>query len=370
MYSIKFACPQSKVNLQGESKIQLWVNVDGVRCTCNLQMRCSPLRFNKMLCATKSNAVQQFCNNVRDSINGYILHYPNATAKDIVEYVNNGFTIKQHIYSLNDLIKDCWSNVMYSDISDTSKYRYKYTYKLLLEVIDGSVDVNSITNSDIVRFRNYLINTYKYQTETLAGYLKRVKALFEYGVKNGKMQLNPFMDMKIKREIKEVTPLTRRELDIITSKQFVSDRLNNVRDIFLFSCYTGLSFVDLSSLSVDDIIDEKGVKFIRKKRQKTNVQFIIPLSNKAIALLEKYDYQLPCISNQKTNQYLKEIADVCGINQTLHFHLARHTALTMMLEQGVPIEIVAKIAGHKNIRQTQHYSKVNENMVLKYASVI
>ena len=83
---------------------------------------------------------------------------------------------------------------------------------------------------------------------------------------------------------------------------------------------------------------------------------------------EKYNYNLPVISNQKTNAYLKEIGDCAGIKKNLHFHLARHTALTMMLSNGVPIEIVAKIAGHTNIRQTQHYAKVAEQRVLAYAS--
>ena len=145
-------------------------------------------------------------------------------------------------------------------------------------------------------------------------------------------------------------------------------RLDKVRDCFLFSCYTGLSFCDMATLSMDDIQTNGTVHYIKRNRAKTDVQYIIPLSDKAMSILVKYGFNLPVISNAKTNAYLKEIQTLAGIEKNLHFHLARHTALTLMLQNGIPIEIVSKIAGHTKIRQTQHYAKVMENTVLSYAA--
>lgn len=370
MYSVSFTCPESRIDCNGVSKIMVWVTIDGERSTTYLDMKTRPSNFKQQLVSKKSNVVNTYCNRVRDYINEYIMYNPECRVKEVIEYIKNNFKVVNKVYTLNNLVEDYYTMVRgrANEITTRTIYRYKYTFDLLLGCIDGNTDVNKITQADIIKFRSYLINEYKYQTETLAGYLKRVKALFEFGFKNNNVSRNPFGDLKIKRENKEVIALTKEELRRIEKKVFTSDRLNSVKDCFLFSCYTALSYVDMSNLTESDIYDNGEVQYISLNRQKTRQKSIIPLSNKAIALLQKYDYKLPQISNQKTNEYLKEIADLCGIDKHLHFHIARHTALTLMLENNIPIEVVSKIAGHSNIRQTQHYAKVNENMVLKYAS--
>ena len=161
---------------------------------------------------------------------------------------------------------------------------------------------------------------------------------------------------------------------MITEKRFVSERLNQVRDVFLFSCYTGLAYADVNKLKRSEIstgIDSQ--KWIFTTRQKTDTASRIPLLPVALDLLKKYeDYPacinegklLPVLSNQKMNAYLKEIADVCGIQKELTFHIARHTfATTVTLANGVSIESVSKMLGHKNIRTTQHYAKILDSTV-------
>lgn len=124
--------------------------------------------------------------------------------------------------------------------------------------------------------------------------------------------------------------------------------MNNVRWLFLFQCYTGLAYTDLATLTKEDIKDG----MIIKRRKKTKVQSIIPILEVTKQILEMYDYKLPILSNQKYNAYLKEIADICGINKELHTHLARHTMATICLNNGIDINVIAKILGHSSTRIT------------------
>ena len=121
----------------------------------------------------------------------------------------------------------------------------------------------------------------------------------------------------------------------------------------------------MANLVQSDIQCEDGMYFVRKARQKTGVVFFTVLNDEAMNILKKYDYHLPILSNQKYNSYLKEIADICNINKSLHSHIARHTCATQLLNDGMPIEIVAKVLGHTNTRQTMHYAKLMDKTVLK-----
>ena len=147
------------------------------------------------------------------------------------------------------------------------------------------------------------------------------------------------------------------------------ERLEKVRDIFLFSCFTGMAYIDVKTLGQDDIvIDTNGDKWIKTTRKKTKTRSSIPLLPVADAILEKYAAHpnvlmgkglLPVLTNQKSNAYLKEIADLCGIKKNLTTHLARHTfATTVTLTNGVPIESVGRMLGHRSLKTTQIYAKV------------
>jgi integrase len=163
--------------------------------------------------------------------------------------------------------------------------------------------------------------------------------------------------------------LTQQELDAITNKKFVVERLTQVRDVFVFCCYTGLSYADVKKLRRNEIgIGMDGDKWIFTSRQKTDTSSRIPLLPLALQLLNRYQDHpqcenqgllLPVLSNQKMNAYLKEIADLSNVFKHLTFHLARHTfATTVTLANNVPIETVSKMLGHTNIKTTQHYAKI------------
>jgi site-specific recombinase XerD len=165
--------------------------------------------------------------------------------------------------------------------------------------------------------------------------------------------------------------LTKEELSAIENKKFTIERLQVVKDLFLFSCYTGLAYIDTMNLTAGNIV--KGIDgndWLITSRQKTDTDVRIPLLPQAEELIKKYHNHpkavnygtlFPIISNQKMNAYLKEIADLCNINKAITFHIARHTfATTVTLSNGVPIESVSKMLGHTTIRSTQVYAKVVE----------
>ncbi len=187
---------------------------------------------------------------------------------------------------------------------------------------------------------------------------------------------NPFMQITIRMERVDREYLTDVELEMLREKEFKINRLQRVKDIFVFCCYTGLAYADVERLSADHLQHsiEGSKKIILKiKRKKTAVPCRIPLLPFAIDILKKYEDDpycihrgvlLPTLTNQKMNAYLKEIADLCGIKKELTTHLARHTfATTVTLAQGIPIWIVQKMLGHANIQSTQVYARVLDTSI-------
>ena len=180
---------------------------------------------------------------------------------------------------------------------------------------------------------------------------------------------DPFSEFSTTQKEVEIVPLYADELNAIQNKSFSIDRLTLVKDIFIFSCYTGLAYVDVGNLKRSQIVyGVDGEQWIITKRQKTETPQRVPLLVPALEILDKYKdhpkctekgFALPILTNQKMNAYLKEIADTCGIDKKLTFHIARHTfATTVTLSNGVPIETVSKMLGHKSLKQTQHYAKI------------
>lgn len=189
-----------------------------------------------------------------------------------------------------------------------------------------------------------------------------------------RLDKNPFVNYKAKVKEVERAYLVQEEIQAIVDKEFATERLNQVKDIFLYSCFTGLAYIDVKQLTRSNIgLGIDGGKWIFTNRQKTDTRSNISLLPIAEEILDKYKQHpqclnegklLPVLSNQKMNSYLKEIADLCEINKELTFHIARHTfATTVTLTNGVPIESVSKMLGHKNLRTTQHYAKILDKKV-------
>ena len=236
------------------------------------------------------------------------------------------------------------------------------------------IDIRKLDYEFVTELEFWYKSIQHVEHNTTMKYIACVKKMAIRALRNGWLQRDPFIGFNMAlREVERVA-LTAEELERMAVKSFAIDRLNQVRDIFLFSCYTGLAYADLQKLKRAEIttgID--GGKWIFTRRQKTDTPSRIPLLPVAQQILEKYldhplcrekDKVLPILSNQKMNQYLKEIADVCQIDKHLTFHIARHTfATTITLSNGVPIETVSKMLGHRNLKTTQHYAKILDRKV-------
>jgi site-specific recombinase XerD len=209
---------------------------------------------------------------------------------------------------------------------------------------------------------------------TTLKYISNLKKIVNGCIRKGWLIKDPFAGFKMTKIEIDRQALTETELDKIRAKVFPTDRLNLVRDIFLFSCYTGLAYADVRKLRRAEIAPGvDGSSWIFTNRQKTDTSSRVPLLPPAQVIIEKYkdfpgcydsSHVLPVLSNQKMNAYLKEIADCCGISKNLTFHIARHTfATTVTLSNGVPIESVSKMLGHRNLKTTQHYAKVLDRKI-------
>jgi len=231
------------------------------------------------------------------------------------------------------------------------------------------IEISQLNYAFITGFEFYLKTECKISGVSAAKYIKHLKKIVNHCIANNWLKQNPFINFKSSAKAKERTYLTQQELDAITNKKFVIERLTQVRDVFVFCCYTGLSYADVKKLKRNEIgIGMDGDKWIFTSRQKTDTSSRIPLLPVALKILDRYhDHPqcenqgllLPVLSNQKMNAYLKEIADLSDVFKHLTFHLARHTfATTVTLSNNVPIETVSKMLGHTNIKTTQHYAKI------------
>lgn len=257
--------------------------------------------------------------------------------------------------------------------------RYTTSLKHTIEFMQwkyniSDIDITKIDHAFITDYEFWLRSVRNCANNTAVKYLKNFNKIIKLCLANDWLDKNPFANYKSKVKEVERVYLTEIEIQSIIEKDFKTERLSLVRDIFLFSCFTGLAYIDVKNLTKSHIsygID--GEKWIFTHRQKTESASKIPILPVTQMIIDKYENHpqcineeklLPILSNQKMNAYLKEIAGVCEIEKELTFHIARHTfATTVTLTNGVPIESVSKMLGHKNLRTTQHYAKVLDRKV-------
>ena len=206
-------------------------------------------------------------------------------------------------------------------------------------------------------------------------YLANLKKIVRLGMANGWLKTNPYATVKLKLDDVDVAYLDEKELDMLVKKEFNIGRIQQVKDVYVFCCFTGMAFSDVKSFCKEDIVDKEGKLWIKKKRQKTKNWFHVPLLEPALRILDKYKNHpecvrkgvlLPVLSNQKMNAYLKEIADLSGIDKHLSTHTARHTfATTVTLGNLVSMEVVSKMLGHSSVNMTTRYARVAEDLINK-----
>ena len=240
------------------------------------------------------------------------------------------------------------------------------------------IPFSAIDNAFVRDFHLFLRVDKKQEQNTANKYCKILKRIVTLALDNKWMAVNPFLGIRFQAKATNRQFLTEKELSTIINKEFTLDRLNVVRDIFVFCALTGLSFSDVEGLKPDHVsVDDDGNYWIHKARQKTKNVCSIPYLESARAIAEKYKGHplcekrgvlLPVISNQRMNSYLGEIAGICGINKPLTMHIARHSFACLALANGVSMEIIARMLGHSDIRTTKIYAKVIDKSIAEQMS--
>ena len=288
-------------------------------------------------------------------------------AEITAQAIKDSYFSENKVYTLSDAFSDFMVYQRQRTASDatlTTYAKYRLAVQWYSKHFDCSIAIDALKVGDLHSLKAELSKEFKPQTTN--SYLSRLRSVYIWVSNNGKCSVNPFSQFKLIKPKSDITYLTLNELKILEDKDLHTSRLDNVRDLFLFQCYTALSYSDMAQLVKADIqYDNQNRPYIQKQRHKTGVTFTIPLMPKAIAILEKYNYKLPVLSNQNYNAYLKEIADLCGIKQNVHTHIARHTFATIALNSGIPIEIISKVLGHSSIKITQsHYAKLLDSTII------
>lgn len=366
-----------------ERYIYLRLTVDGISNELSVKRMWSLSRWDQGIGRAKGNKedalklnayLDAFRENVYSAKSKLMLAGKEITAGSLKNQLTGKDNEKWYLLNLIQAHNDQVKTLIGADYSDGTWKKFKTMYKHTSEFIRwkfGADDLElSKLNYEFVSDYSYWLKTIKKCAHnTVIKYITNLKKIILESVRKGRLKGDPFVEFKLSKKEVPIVPLSKEDLAEISNKSFAADRLSNVRDIFLFSCYTGLAYVDVSKLRRTQIvIGIDGEKWIMTNRQKTDAPTRLPLLPKALEIMDKYkdhpkckndNYVLPVLTNQKMNAYLKEIADVCGINKKMTFHIARHTfATTVTLSNGVPIETVSKMLGHKSLKQTQHYAKI------------
>jgi len=383
-FSLLFFLKKSRNNSSSEAAIYMRITIDQQRAEVSTKRVCDPKRWNShtgRVTGTKEDAraTNAYLDTLQSKV--YEVHRCLIDCNELVtaEAVKNKLTglterprlLMELFRHHNNQMKVLVASQEYAQGTlDHFETTYDHVYDFLRWKYNRTdVDVKKINYEFIADLEYFLKAEKKIAHNTTMKYLGDFKKIVLLCVKKEWLLKDPFIGYKLTR--KEVTKefLVTEELETITAKKFATERLTIVRDIFLFSCYTGLAYADVQKLKRSEIrtgID--GFKWLFIQRKKSHTPAPIPLLPVCLAIIERYknhpkclasDMVLPILSNQKMNEYLKEIAVVCSIEKVLTYHLARHTfATTVTLNNDVPIESVSKMLGHKNLKTTQHYAKI------------
>jgi site-specific recombinase XerD len=381
LLSVLFYVKRNKEDNQGKVPIYMRITYDGKRAEVSAMRKVDLSKWN-----SKGNMVKGYSteskllnrhfdimrNRVHEIHQKLLQEQEEITATLIKDIYLGNTDANKSILEMFEDHNSRMSKLVGKDFSFRTLQRYQTTQKHLSAFISSSYKrkdypVKGIDTQFINAFIYYLKTELNHTHNTALKYLAYLKKIVRVAFSNGWMEKDPFYNFKLKTESIDREFLTKEEIIKIMEKEFSTPRIENVRDVFLFSCNTGLAYSDVKKMTADNII--KGIDgnlWIKIKRTKTKSLSSIPLLPIAQKLIEKYKgvenpkgILLPVYSNQRMNSYLKEIAERCDIKKNLTFHVARHTfATTVTLTNGVPIESVSKMLGHRSLKTTQHYAKI------------
>lgn len=383
-YTINFSASPSKARKTGLMPIYATITLNGERATFTTGKYIQPAQWD----ATKQRA--RGTSDTSQAINNHLLKVRNKIYQKELELMNRGYIVNANTLKdaylerveaiqgktlcqiFEEYLVDARKAIDIEVKKDTV-YSYERTYDLLKDYLKlkykrTDFALQELNRDFIEKFNLYLRSDLKHKKNTAVKHLRCLMRVVNVAVANRHLSFDPFLNFKAQREICERVFLTEEELRLLINKDFRIKRLERVRDLFVFCCFTGLSYSDVKTLTPEHFeTDANGRIWIKKKRVKTGVLFRVPLLPIPKLILEKYkggDKLLPVVDLSSMDAYLKEIAELCGINKNISSHTARFTfATTVTITNRISLEVVSKMMGHTNTRMTSHYAKIIDKYI-------
>jgi site-specific recombinase XerD len=374
----------------GEIPIYIRVTVNGTATELCTKRYCEQSKWNvkagraegKTELSKSLNSYLEVLQQKIYEIRKYLLENDKPVTAENIKTILQGGQLHEHKYMLMEIFhthNNQMAELVGKEYAPGTLERYQTSFRHTESFLQwkykvSDIDITKLDFEFISEYEFWLKSTRKCDHNSTIKYLSNFRKIVNRCLRNGWLRKDPFLGFKMTKREVERTALTDAELKTMLNHRFLAERLNIVKDIFLFSCYTGLAYADVKKLkNTEVVLGIDGEKWLVSKRQKTDIAARIPLLPTAVKIMDNYakhpqcmlsNRVLPVLSNQKMNAYLKEIADVCGIDKNLTYHIARHTfATTITLSNGVPIETVSKMLGHRNLKTTQHYAKILDRKI-------
>lgn len=388
-YKLTFIVRQNRLKNNGEAPLYVRINVNSDITECNLNFSVAPNMWDRKLQRAKGNSsiakeVNSHIEMVRNKLYSIYLSLENSNKKVTAENIKKLFisgsienSVKVTTY-ICEYVKKV-EKLKEITLAPSTIQRYVSFQKILLDFMSTnkllSLTMDELDGKFTRDFLFYLQTVRRCQHNSAAKYIRSLGKILRDAIKDGDLKKNEAdLDLSIKWKETQTEYLTEEELRRIMNLNIPIKRVETVRDIFIFCCFTGLAFIDAKQLTPTHLeTDNKGNLWIKKTRQKTNQSAHIPLLEVARNIIEKYSNNpycmkhnviLPIDSNQKYNAYLKEIADLARIEKNLVSHMARHTfATTVTLANNISMESVSRMLGHSDIKMTKHYAKILDKTI-------
>ena len=383
-FKVLFFLKRDKQKKDGSVPVYCRITIDGKEARFGMKKDIDPKLWNikegkatgKSVESSEVNALLEKTKAGIHKIYRDVQERENAVSAEKVKNIFLGIDSKQYMLmkAFDEHVEEKF-NLIGKRIVKSTYHRYYYLRSRLSEFLSEKYHLSDIPlreiNYQFIRdFEMYLLTVRGNKQSTIAQYLINLKKIVELAYKNEWIFRNPFINYKIEDEKSERGYLTQREVEILMNWK-LDKRLERTRDVFIFCCFTGLSYIDVFKLTREQIqLSIDGQQWIMGKREKTDMDYFIPMIEIPKKILEKYKSHifkdgklLPVKVSLTVNRHLKEIAEICGIKKHLTFHLSRHTFATLTMSKGVSLESVSKMLGHKNIQTTQIYAKMTTEKV-------
>ena len=366
-FNISFYCRKCRVNKDGTAPVEMSIIIGGERCIFSLPRKENPNEFLKMVNSKKDNDLKVYLQaaqqKVRKIETEMMMHDIPLTASLLKDYFRSGGVQK---YTVEDLFNEYFAILKKRigvNLTERSFRKYELARDRLYSLVDKHKPLNVLNNS---LMKNYLATLHRdFDYCTAQGYGQKIKTVCLFAIANGKIKSDPFFDISLRKGEKNVQFLEEGDIKKIKRAKIENPSINKIRDLFLFQCSSGISYCDMAVLVPEDFeMTEDGQYYVHKQRAKTKNFYTSVIFPDGVEILKRYHFQLPILSNQKYNLYLKTLKDICGIDKPLHTHVARHTYATMCLNKGIRLEVVAKLLGHSTTKITTHYAKLVKKTII------